>query len=80
MPTYVNVGARVNGERPKSKKALKDALANAPHTVVFDNTGPGGTYVTPDASLILSVCGPDPYTKRVWYGNVTVKAGKVVCS
>lgn len=35
---YVNVGAYVNGVRPKTKKALKEAMANAPETVQFDRT------------------------------------------
>lgn len=83
MGSYINVGAYVNGTRPKSKKALKDALKAAPATVAFDGTAafpgmPGyGERYRGDAiptGVILSVCGPDPYRARGWFGNVSVKA------
>lgn len=75
---FINVGAYINGARPKSKKALKDALKDAPATVTFDRTsviGPGsvGGPIKGDAlpeGDILSVTGPDPYTSRKWYASV----------
>ena len=86
--TYMNVGAYVDGVRPKSKKALKEALAANPASVTFDGTSPmgpqhddlSGTCVPEE--LILSVVGPDPFTKRSWYATVrwNVQTGKVVCT
>ena len=72
---YANCGAFINGRRPASKKALKEALRDAPATVEFDGTSGMGPQcpATPDAipaGLKLQVTGPDPYTKRVWYATV----------
>ena len=73
------VGAYVNGERPKSKKALREAFTNAPESVKFDSTGApwfGGHYPQIIPALELEegvtyvVVGPDPYSDRRWYGNV----------
>jgi hypothetical protein len=83
--SWINTRARVNGQRPKTKAALKRALTEAPETVTFDVTselGPrGGDVITPDAvgTNKLSVCGPDPYTARNWYACVSVsgRTGKV---
>lgn len=76
---YINVGARVNGERPRTKKALREALATAPDTVTFDQTAmfPGtgyGAMIRPGEIApggMLTVVGPDPYTSRKWYATVT---------
>jgi hypothetical protein len=81
--TFINVGAYVNGERPKSKAALRRALA-AGERVTFDVTSPlgprGGDLIdgTPDdvGTDKLQVVGPDPYTTRNWYGTVQVKASR----
>lgn len=74
---YVNVGARISGERPNSKKALKEALRDAPDTVTFDRTSPldgsDGSDITPatiQAGQTLTVTGPDPYRARKWYATV----------
>ena len=76
--TNINTGAYVNGERPKSKKALREALQDAPHTVQFDGTSPlspdGGRNYRADEvpeGFVLTVCGPDPYTRRNWWANVS---------
>lgn len=74
--SYINVGAFINGERPKSKKALREALKGAPETVSFDSTSPMGPQFSGAASAIpaevtLSVAGPDPYTRRNWFASVT---------
>lgn len=76
---FVNVGALINNERPPTKKALKDALKDAPDTVVFDATAlkdEGKRFAAteiPDGVTLVLV-GPDPYKARKWYGNV--KRGK----
>lgn len=74
----IGVGALVNGERPPTKKALREALANAPTTVELDSTAAVGGHVGKtfrgDAipeGVRLNVVGPDPYTARNWYANVT---------
>jgi hypothetical protein len=79
MP-FINVGAYVDGVRPKTKKALKEACANDPNRtrVVFDGTAlnnEGHRYTLDHPNDTLQVCGPDPYTKRNWYASV--KNGKV---
>lgn len=75
---FINVGAHIDGKRPKSKKALKEALRDAPETVRFDCTAAVG----PDAGrsdimgdsipdgATLTVAGPDPYTSRKWFASV----------
>ena len=78
---YVNCGAYVNGVRPKTKKALKDAMANNPMCVTLDPTSAfdiaqrsiSGSILAPNINY--SVCGPDPYENRKWYANI--KNGKV---
>lgn len=77
--SYINVGVFINGERPPSKKALREALKDAPETVVFDQTALirnefSGVYITLDlvpTDTTLTVVGPDPYRNRRWYASVT---------
>jgi hypothetical protein len=78
--SYINTGAYVDGARPRTKKALKEAVKDAPHTVTFDGTSPlspdGGRNYRADevpAGHVLVVCGPDPYIKRNWWANVKLK-------
>lgn len=85
--TFINVGAYVNGIRPKSKAALRRALETAPETVRFDCTAmdqAGRNIYTTNipAGAQLSVVGPDPYTSRAWYGTVKLssKTDKYVVS
>jgi hypothetical protein len=78
---YVNCGAKILGQRIKTKKALKEAMKNDPGSVSFDETSMFNTardYSGNDIprGIILSVVGPDPYTKRSWYASVT-SDGKV---
>lgn len=70
--------------RPRSKKALATALKDTPSTVSFDITSPLGP--NPDyfhrglvnaaglAKLLngdkLTVCGPDPFENRKWFGTI----------
>lgn len=73
---YVNVGAYVNGTRPKTKKALREALKADPSTVVFDCTVMGResdrftAQHTVASGDVLQVVGPDPYRSRVWYASI----------
>ena len=73
-------GIWVNGLRPKSKKAIKDALAAGDEvsleaTSMFGNEYDGPVQQAPDGTYYF--VGPDPYRARNFYGNVIVKAGKV---
>ena len=76
----INVGAYVDGDRCKTKTALKRALKEAPETVRFDVTAAVGEHAgKPDivgneipADAKLSVCGPDPYTARNWWASVSI--------
>ena len=90
--SYINVGAYVNGARPQSKKALKEACAawsasptDAP-SLRFDSTAMMGPRAGEDilpatiGADTLSVVGPDPYAKRSWYASVTRKDGKLEVS
>lgn len=84
-------GVFVNGQRPKSKKAIKEALA-AGLTVRFENTSAfGGEDFYAHGTTIsdidgrpagtvkpINFVGPDPYTSRKYYGTVEVRNGKVV--
>jgi hypothetical protein len=78
MSSWFNCGARANGERVKTKKQLKAELAASPQSVWFDGTsmfsdvaGYRGSEIPAD--LLLTVVGPDPYTSRRWYANVSVQ-------
>lgn len=74
MAIYINCGARVNGVRPATKKALKDALKANPLSVTFDATsdfdGRAGLGHCPALGTVFAVVGPDPFTKRTWYASV----------
>lgn len=87
MSEYVNVGAFVDGKRPRSKKALLEAIRRDPQSVRFDGTSPhgpqfSGLAVNLPTHLVASVTGPDPETKRVWYAQVkwNTRSGKLVVS
>jgi len=74
-------GIWVNGRRPKSKKEIKEAVAagmrvSAEATSMFGNEYDGPLTEMPEGSTITFV-GPDPYTKRNFYGNITRKGGKI---
>lgn len=75
----INAGAFVEGARPKSKKALKDALTSGAH-VEFDLTSAfehGTLTAAGIGNDMVDVVGPDPYSKRTWYATVTVVNGKI---
>jgi hypothetical protein len=83
--SYINVGAYVNGKRPASKKAVREAFAADPNSVEFDKTaglfdGYGSFQGIADldalpAGTTLVLVGPDPERNRKFYGNV-VKTSK----
>jgi hypothetical protein len=83
----INVGAYVNGERPPTKKSLREALASDPASVLFETTSlfeadrtiRGGELaeVLADGSKLV-VVGPDPETSRRWYANVELDRNSAV--
>lgn len=73
-------GIWINGQRPKSKKAVKEAIAAGESvalqaTSLFGNEYDGLVSLAPDGSYHF--VGPDPYTKRNFYGTITVDGGAV---
>lgn len=74
-------GIFVGGNRPKSKKAIKEAFAINPQSVrleatsLFGNEYDGPIVDAPQGSH--NFVGPDPYKDRKFYGTITVKNGKV---
>jgi len=70
-----------NGEtrRPKSKKEVKEFIAARPIDVMAEQTSPYGNEYDGQVTLkgieengpILFV-GPDPYTKRNFYGSIKI--------
>lgn len=83
--SYINVGAtdRAGNDIP-TKKALRAALSQDLASVVFYNTSPMGPAFRghvgdlADEDTSLTVCGPNPYTKRNWWANIKIKGGKVI--
>ena len=73
-------GVWINGTRPKSKKAIKEALIAGDEvalepTSVFGNEYDGLVTDAPNGDYTF--VGPDPYTKRNFYGTLTVRGDKV---
>lgn len=75
-------GIVVQGRRPKSKKEVKELVASNPERVRLEATSIfGNEYdgpVSEAAEGTYTFVGPDPYTKRNFYGSIVVKDGKVV--
>jgi hypothetical protein len=80
--SYINVGAWINDRLPASKKAVREAFAADPSSVVFFQTSPMGPQLPGgeirgdelgllDEKTTLSLVGPDPERNRKFYGNVT---------
>jgi hypothetical protein len=84
--SYFNCGAYIGGGRPRTKKALKEALLTDPTSVYFDGTG---VFRVTDGyrtgyrgneipeGVTLSVTGPNPYMSRKWWASITFTNGKV---
>jgi hypothetical protein len=78
-------GVYVNMHRPKTKKALKAAIADDPVTVTLEAPSMfGDEYsgaVTSAPPGMYYVVGPDPYTSRKWYATIAVGAsGRAIVS
>lgn len=73
----MNYGIFFYGERPKSKKQVKELVASKPQHVLLENTAPlfnsaRNTIVTELPEGEYSFVGPDPFTKRNFYGTLKV--------
>jgi hypothetical protein len=72
-------GCFVNGARPRYKKELKAAVAEAPGSVSieatswFGNEYGGPLSGAPDGRY--AIVGPDPERLRNWYATITVSGG-----
>jgi hypothetical protein len=71
-------GIYLNYDRPKSKKAIREAVANGHPAVnieatsLFGNEYDGPLRNAPDGTYYF--VGPDPYTRRNFYGQI-IKSG-----
>ena len=68
-------GVYVNGKRPKSKKAVKEAVAADPRSVRLEATALLGQEYDGPASEMpvgrqIAFVGPCPYTARKFYGSI----------
>lgn len=75
-------GIFIERRRPKSKKEVKEAVAENPGSVRLEATSfhPGSEYDGPVDEApdgIHYFVGPDPFTSRKFYGQVIVKDGTV---
>jgi hypothetical protein len=68
-------GIYIDGQRPKSKKAVKEALAATPERVAIEPTA--GLYPDPrhpaldiTAGRSVHFVGPDPHRDRRFYGTI----------
>lgn len=74
-------GIFLNMDRPRSKKAIKEAVSsghpavNLEATSMFGNEYDGPLRTAPDGTYTF--VGPDPYTSRKFYGTITKSNGKV---
>jgi len=79
-------GAFINGSRPKTKKALREAveaIANGgdDYAVVMEATSLfgneyDGSLANAPRSTKFAVVGPDPHTSRKWYATVSFNQTK----
>lgn len=75
-------GIFINGRRPKSKKEVREAVNDRTKVVeveatsMFGNEYGGLVQYAPDG-IRIDFVGPDPYTKRNFYGSLVVKDGEV---
>ena len=74
-------GIFINYTRPKSKKSVREAVADDPSSVqieatsMFGNEYDGPVSGAPNGKYHF--VGPDPYTSRNFYGTITVADGKI---
>lgn len=75
-------GIYVGYNRPASKKAIKEAVADNPSKVrveatsMFGNEYDGTVEDMPDNTSVTFV-GPDPHTSRKFYGTITKRNNKI---
>jgi hypothetical protein len=73
-------GIWVEGQRPKSKKAVKEAVAAGLHVSLEATSFFGNEYdgpVTSAPSGTYFIVGPDPQRARNFFGQIIVNNGKV---
>ena len=75
-------GIFINGVRPKTKAAVKQAIAQRPETVVLEATSVfgneyGGCVLSMPEHAPAYCVGPDPERKRSFYLNITRVGDKV---
>ncbi len=68
-------GVYIAGRRPKSKKAIREALKTEPHKVTLERTAfmgneYGGPVLDMPENVRQTFVGPDPYTSRKFYGSM----------
>lgn len=73
-------GIFVNYERPKSKKAITEAIANNANVILENTAIIGNRYdglldYAPDGEYTF--VGPDPRTSRKYYGVIEKRDGKI---
>ncbi len=74
-------GIWIDGRRPKSKKEVREVVAEddarvyIEATSLFGNEYEGVVTNMPDGRV--SFVGPDPYNSRKFYGTLTKRDGKV---
>jgi len=71
-------GIFIDYRRPKSKKEIKEVLATDPSRVLIERTSiVGDEYDGPASDLpadkSINFVGPDPFTKRNFYGTIKRK-------
>jgi hypothetical protein len=70
-------GIFIKGQRPKSKKAVREAIAADPSSVRIEATSffgePFDGPVSEAPAKRYDFVGPDPYRLRNFYGNIIVK-------
>lgn len=74
-------GVFINYRRPKSKKAVKEAIAAGELVTVEATSMFGNEYDGPVAEAppgTITFVGPDPYRDRRFYGTITVSADGTV--
>lgn len=83
--SYIEVAAtyKDSGQPVKTKAALRRALSQDLASVTLNSVGglnaPFYGHVGNLAGMdaFLTVCGPDPFTRRDWWANLKIKNGKV---
>lgn len=77
-------GIFIKGQRPKSKKMVKEAVRDVPHLVrieatsIFGNEYDGTVEDAPDGSYTF--VGPDPSRDRRFYGTIKKRGDLVTVS